>query len=91
MVATAAVALLVGRLPGVAPEVKQTLVTVLIALGTTSVLDDPASSLVASSPSPLWWRRAVRLGLAAPLTSGLWWAVTSVASPGPLTDRKSVV
>lgn len=92
MAATAGLALLVGRLASVPPATKETTMAVLLALGTTGVLDDPAAPLVASSPSPLWWRRGVRVAVAVPLVAVLWWAVSAVAtSPWPLTTRAAAV
>jgi hypothetical protein len=85
VVATATVALFVGRLGSIPPVTKETTMAVLIALGTCALLDDPAEPVLASSPSTRRWRRGLRLALAAPVAGGLWWVAGAVAtSPSPL-------
>jgi hypothetical protein len=92
IVTTAAVALLVGRLRPVPPQVKETAMAVLVALGTTTLLDDPAAPLVASSPSTRRWRHGLRLAVAAPAIAGLWWAASRVAaSPSPLATMAGLL
>jgi fluoroquinolone transport system permease protein len=51
------------------------LAAVALALGSAFVLDDPATELLACSPTPLWVRRLVRVGVLLPLLGLLWAAV----------------
>jgi hypothetical protein len=73
---------LAGR--GFDAPLKQTLAAAALALGASFAFDDPAAATLASSPSPLWWRRATRLALTVPLAAVIWLAVVFVArlSPG---------
>jgi len=48
------------------------MVAVLLALGAVFVLDDAAAVSVAASPTPLWWRRMVRYGVAALFVVPAW-------------------
>jgi hypothetical protein len=50
---------------------------VALALGSAFVLDDPATELLAGSPTPLWVRRIARIGLPLPLLGILWAAALS--------------
>jgi hypothetical protein len=45
---------------------------VLLALGAGFVLDDAAAPSVAASPTPLWWRRMIRYGIAAVFVLPAW-------------------
>lgn len=58
---------------------EQTLASVLVASGAATLLDDPASPLVAGSPTALWWRRATRLALGLPIAVAVWLALGAVA------------
>ena len=75
VVAGAALAGAVGRFASHADAITLPL---LVALGTSFVLDDPAATTLAPSPSTLWWRRRVRLALVLPLVALLWLAVVVV-------------
>jgi hypothetical protein len=52
---------------------------VLLALGAVFVLDDAAAVTVAAFPTPLWWRRMLRFGLAAVFVLPAWAAVLAYA------------
>lgn len=54
-------------------------VVVLLALGTMFILDDDAAGTVAAGPTPLWWRRALRYGVAAAVVLPAWVGVLSYA------------
>ena len=65
--------------------VEQTLAAVAVAAGYAFVLDDRASVTVATSPAPLWWRRAVRIALVLPIVVVMWLIVVIVdaaSAPG---------
>lgn len=47
-------------------------VAVVLALGAVFVLDDAAAVSVAPSPSPLWWRRMLRYGVAVLFVVPAW-------------------
>lgn len=51
----------------------------LLALGAVFVLEDDAAVSVASSPTPLWWRRALRCGVAAAFVVPAWVGVLGYA------------
>lgn len=55
------------------------IVAVLLALGAVFVLDDAAAVSVAASPTPLWWRRMLRYGVAAVFVLPAWAAVLAYA------------
>jgi hypothetical protein len=55
------------------------MVAVLLALGAVFVLDDAAAVSVAASPTPLWWRRMLRYGVAAVFVLPAWAAVLAYA------------
>ena len=57
---------------------------ILIALGSAFVLDDPTEETTGHFPTPRWLRRAVRVGLVAPVVT-LTWAMLV-----PLAMRSSV-
>src|SRR5439155_7259362 len=57
---------------------------ILIALGVAFVLDDPTDETTGHFPTPRWLRRAVRVGLVAPVVT-LTWAMLV-----PLAMRSSV-
>ncbi len=57
---------------------------ILIALGAAFVLDDPTEETTGHFPAPRWLRRAVRVGLVAPVVA-LTWALLI-----PLALRSSV-
>ena len=57
---------------------------ILIALGSAFVLDDPTEETTGHFPTPRWLRRAVRVGLVAPVVT-LAWALLV-----PLAMRSSV-
>lgn len=52
---------------------------ILLALGAVFVLEDDAAVSVASSPTPLWWRRALRCGVAAAILLPAWAGVLAYA------------
>ena len=54
-------AALAGALGRFASHADATMLALLMALGASFVLDDPAAVTLASSPSTLWWRRRVCL------------------------------
>jgi hypothetical protein len=91
IVAAAAVAGVVARLAELDPSMERLLVALLLALGTSLVLDDPAAATLAASPTTLWRRRRLRLTLALGLVGVAWVAVGRVAGhpdvglapPGP--------
>ncbi|TMK86725.1 MAG: hypothetical protein E6G44_02335 [Actinobacteria bacterium] len=73
--------------PCVGPEVRVLalrIAAILLALGTSFILDDPTEDTTAHLPTPLWLRRAVRVGLAAPLLAVTWALLV------PLAMRSSV-
>lgn len=55
------------------------IVAILLALGAVFVLEDDAAVSVASSPTPLWWRRALRCAVAAAIAVPAWAAVLTYA------------
>lgn len=58
---------------------EQTLAAGAVAIGCSFALDDPATTTVANSPAPLWWRRILHLVLVLPLAAVLWLVATGVA------------
>ena len=61
---------------------------ILIALGAAFVLDDPTDETTGHFPTPQWLRRAVRVGLVAPVVALTWallvpLAMRSSVDPGP--------
>jgi len=54
-------------------------IAVLLALGAVFVLDDAAAVSVAASPTPLWWRRMLRCGVAIVFVLPAWAAVLAYA------------
>src|SRR5439155_3182122 len=76
IVAGAALAGAAGRFES---HVDVTTLALLVALGASFVLDDPAAVTLASSPSTLWWRRRVCLAVVLALVALLWLAVIVVA------------
>lgn len=58
---------------------EQTLAAASLALGCAFLLDDPAWVTVSSSPTPLWWRRVIRMAVALPVAGVLWLASVLVA------------
>jgi hypothetical protein len=65
-------ALAVGRGTTSAPVA---LLGTLVAAGSCFVFDDPAARTLASSPTSLWRRRLLAMGLVLPLTAVVWTAV----------------
>ncbi len=53
------------------------MVAVVLAVGAVFVLDDDAAVSVASAPTPLWWRRLLRYGVAAVFVLPVWIAVAA--------------
>ena len=73
--------------PCVGPEARVLalrIAAILIALGSAFVLDDPTEETTGHFPTPRWLRRAVRVGLVAPVVT-LAWALLV-----PLAMRSSV-
>ena len=71
-------------LGGFRSSIEQSLVSVLVASGAATLLDDRASPLVAGSPMALWWRRATRLALGLPVAAAIWlalWALADALGP----------
>lgn len=66
-------------LGGFRSSMEQNLASVLVASGAATLLDDPASPLVAGSPTSLWWRRATRLALGLPIVMAVWLALGALA------------
>ena len=52
----------------------------MIALGVPFALDDPSEETVASAPTRLWVRRAVRIALAGPVIAAAWLLLVWYAS-----------
>jgi hypothetical protein len=73
------VAAVVVRLARLDPAMERFLAALLLALGTSLVLDDPAAATLASSPTTLWRRRRRRLTLALVLVGVAWVVVDRVA------------
>lgn len=61
---------------------EQTLAAAALAAGYGFVIDDGAWLTVATSPAPLWWRRAVRIALVLPLVVVMWMIVVIVEVAG---------
>lgn len=53
--------------------------TIFLALGAAFVLDDPTEETTGHLPTPRWLRRAVRVGLVAPVVGLTWALLVSVA------------
>jgi hypothetical protein len=73
--------------PCVGPEARVLalrIAAIFLALGTAFVLDDPTEETTGHFPTPRWLRRAVRVGLVAPVVT-LAWALLV-----PLAMRSSV-
>ena len=87
VVAGAALAGAVGRFES---HVDVTTLALLVGLGASFVLDDPAAVTLASSPSTLWWRRRVCLAFVLPLVALLWLAVVIVAELPAATALNAV-
>jgi hypothetical protein len=66
-----------GRTP---PEVRLVLVAATLAIGSSFVIDDAAAATLASSPTALSTRRAMRVLLAAGLTAAMWLPLLPVLS-----------
>jgi hypothetical protein len=64
--------------PGTALRLLRT-IAVLLAVGAAFVLDDDAGVTVASSPTPLWWRRALRYVTAVAVVLPAWAGVLAYA------------
>lgn len=58
---------------------EQTLAAGAMAIGCSFALDDPATTTIANSPAPLWWRRTLHLVLVLPLAAVLWLVALGVA------------
>jgi hypothetical protein len=61
-----------ARLGKIDPELRLVLVATILAIGSSFVLDDAAAATLASSPSTLGRRRALRLAIAVPVTVAAW-------------------
>lgn len=86
----AAVALLAGaavvvstRAPEPPPDGGLAAAAALLALWSGSLLGDPTATLTAGLPTPLWFRRLVRLALGVPPAVAVWAALLVWADPGP--------
>jgi hypothetical protein len=71
--------------PCVGPEARVLalrIAAILIALGSAFVLDDPTEETTGHFPTPRWLRRAVRVGLVAPVAALTWALLIPLAMRG---------